>query len=277
MRAYVILNPYAGRWKALERRPEMESALTQSGVEYQIAQSEAPGHAIELAKQAALNGYQSVIAAGGDGTISEVVNGILSANLDNGYANLPSLGVMPLGTANDFVINMHLPLDLPGAAHVIAAGRTARIDLMKRLRGTIRYLAATLLAVAQKPEWHAKLEWENGLYEGFVSLVTIGNNPLTGGLFYMTPHADPFDGLLTFVYGHIPTRAKILSILPRTMKPGKGSYVEHPHIHEVHSSWLRITTSTPTPLHADGEIQTRSATSISYQIHPSILPLLCSK
>ncbi len=56
----------------------------------------------------------------------------------------------------------------------------------------------------------------------------------------MTPHADPFDGLLTFVYSFMPTRLQILRLLPRTMKPGQGSYIEHPSIHEVRSPWLRV-------------------------------------
>ncbi len=91
----------------------------------------------------------------------------------------------------------------------------------------MRYLVATLRGVSQNPQWSMQLEWEGGSYAGPVTLVTVGNHVRTGGLFYMTPHADAFDGLLTFVYGFMPTRWQILSLLPRTMKPGAGSYVEH--------------------------------------------------
>jgi diacylglycerol kinase family enzyme len=106
------------------------------------------------------------------------------------------------------------------------------------------------------------------------NLVTVGNSPLTGGLFYMTPHADPYDGLLTFVYGSVPTRMKILSILPKTMKPGQGSYVEHPSIHEFHSPWVKIHSETPTPLHADGEIQSETVRDLEYRVLPACLPVL---
>jgi diacylglycerol kinase family enzyme len=118
------------------------------------------------------------------------------------------------------------------------------------------------------------LEWEGGEFHGPVTLVTVGNNPLTGGLFYMTPHADPFDGKLTFVHGYIPTRLKILKVLPKTMKSGPGSYVEQPSIFEANTSWLRIHSDTPTPLHADGEIQSESVQDIEYRVLPAAIPVL---
>ena len=108
-------------------------------------------------------------------------------------------------------------------------------------------------------------------------LVTVGNNPLTGGLFYMTPHADPSDGLLTFVYGGIKSRRQILQILPRTMKTGSESYVEHPLINEINCSYLRIHADQPTPVHADGEIMLTNAHFIEYHILPNYLPVLIAQ
>jgi diacylglycerol kinase family enzyme len=130
------------------------------------------------------------------------------------------------------------------------------------------------MGIAQNPQWTMHIEWEDGEYEGPVTLVSVGINPLTGGLFYMTPHADPFDGLLTFVHGYISTRLQILRILPRTMKPGEGSFIEHPAVNEIHSPWIRIRTTTPTPLHADGEIQSESVRQLEYKILPSCIPVL---
>ncbi|HEX9972958.1 MAG TPA: hypothetical protein VGD14_12885, partial [bacterium] len=143
-----------------------------------------------------------------------------------------------------------------------------------RIRGIPRYLLATLLGIVKNPKWNMQLEWDNGKYNGLITLVTVGNNPLTGGLFYMTPHADPFDGELTFVFGYMPTRLKILQLLPRTMKPGLGSYVENPSIHEINSTWLKIRSSTPTPLHTDGEIQSMAVQEIEYRIIPRKIPVL---
>lgn len=307
MTAKVILNPYAGRWLAQQKLPEVEAALREAGVEYELVVTEKPGHGTDLAIQAAHAGYSPIISAGGDGSISEVVNGIAQAAQEMQAPPLP-LGVMPLGSANDFVINLGLPKDLPGAAQVIAAGGTRKIDLgrvtyghpprsryfdnnsaiglepsvtlvqqrITRVRGVLRYLLATVIAILRNPVWQLRIEWENGSYEGKATLVTVGNNPLTGGLFYMTPHANPYDGLLTFVYGYLPTRLSIFGVLPRTMRPGPGSHVEHPAIHEVHSSWLRIHTSNPTPLHADGEIQSEAIQDMEYSILPGYLPVLIS-
>lgn len=306
MTAKVILNPYANRWNALKRRPQAEKALQDAGIEYQMELSNGPGHAITIASEAVSQGFTPIIAAGGDGTISEVVNGLLKG-AEASAIECPPLGVLPLGTANDFVVNLKLPVDLPSAAVVIASGKTRLIDLgqiftgegsqpgryfdnnsavgleptitliqqkITYLHGPLRYLLATLIGVMKKPKWTMHLEWEGGSYHGLVSLVTIGNNPVTGGMFYMAPHADPTDGLLTFVYGYLPTRRKILSILPKTMKPAEGSYVEHPAIHEIHSTWLRIRSEQPTPLHTDGEIQDTAATEVLYRVAPAKLKVL---
>jgi diacylglycerol kinase family enzyme len=92
-----------------------------------------------------------------------------------------------------------------------------------------------------------------------------------------TPDADPFDGKLTFVYGSMSTRLQILRLLPRTMKPHAGSYIEHPNINQIHSTWLKIHTEQPTPLHADGEIQSDAVHDIEYRIVGNKLPVLLPK
>jgi diacylglycerol kinase (ATP) len=297
MTAKVILNPYAGRWQARERKPEAEKALKEAGVEFDLELTNGPGHAIKLAEQAIKEGFNPIVAAGGDGTYSEVVNGIANATGNDGSI---AFGVLPLGSANDLVDNLGLPKDLESAAQVIANGNVRMMDLCKvneryfdnnaaiglepyvtliqqritRLKGSIRYLTATLMGVFDNPQWEMHLEWEGGDYSGPTTLVTVGNSPRTGGLFFMTPHADPFDGLLTFVYGFLPTRRKILSILPRTTKPDQGSYVEHPSIHEISSPWLRVRSEQPTPAHADGEILSEAIKELEYSIYPQCLPIL---
>ncbi|MBN2147023.1 MAG: diacylglycerol kinase family lipid kinase [Anaerolineales bacterium] len=310
MTAKVILNPYANRWNASKRCDDVKSLLLAAGIQHDLVLTDAPQRGIHLALQAAKDGFSPIIAAGGDGTISEIMNGMVLATQEMGLSQPPVLGVLPLGSANDLVVNLKLPTNLESAVTVIAAGNTRCIDLgevqahnldgtqkisryfdnnsaigleptitliqqrISFLHGTIRYLAATLVGVMRKPLWDAHMEWEGGEYHGPTSLVTIGNNPLTGGLFYMTPHADPFDGLLSFVYGAMPTRRQILRLLPRTMKPGPGSYVEHPDIHEAHTPWLRIQTEQPTPVHADGEILFPKTRQVSYRVLPKYLPVL---
>ena len=303
LKAKVILNPYAGRWLALKRRQEVEQALQNHEVNFDLVMTERPIHGIELAAQAVRDGYNPIISAGGDGSINEVVNGMIEAGAD--LRQFP-LGVLPLGSVNDFVHNLGLPTNLSAAVQVIAAGKTRFLDLgsvragaaekvryfhnnaaiglepcvtliqerMARVQGRLRYLLAALLAIRDNPQWSMRLEWDSGSYHGPISLVTVGNSPLTGGVFYMTPHADPFDGKLTFVHGFIPTRWQILKILPRTMKPGSGSYVEDPAIRELHTSWLKIRSDQPTPAHADGEIISRSVQEIEYRVYPAQLQVL---
>lgn len=306
MTAKVILNPYAGRWTAAQRQTEVESALREAGIDYELAVTEHPGHGTVLAAQAVQEGFSPIIAAGGDGSISEVVNGIVNEFEEQDANELPPFGILPLGSANDLVVNLGLPTEIAEAAQVIGTGNIQLMDLgqvsfgnnlrtrvfdnnsaiglepsitliqerISWLRGVLRYIVATLIGVAQNPQWRMRIEWDNGEYYGPITLVTVGINPLTGGVFYMTPHADPFDGLLTFVYGSMPTRLQILRLLPRTMKPTEGNYVEHPDIHEVHSPWLRIQSDTPTPLHADGEIQSEDVQNLEYKILPGRLPIL---
>ena len=301
-KAKVILNPYAGRWLGRGKRPAAEVALKRIGISYDVEESTAQGEPTQIAFRAVQEGYSPIIAAGGDGTISEVINGMFLASQD---LDSTPLGIIPLGSANDLVINLGLPVQIDQAVEVIAAGKTHKIDLglieygeppktryfdnnsaigleptvtliqqrIPRLRGTLRYLLATVMGILKKPEWQVQLHWDGGEYAGPCTLVTVGNCPLTGGL-YMAPHANPLDGKLTFVYGYMSSRLQMFSLLPRTMKPDKGNYVEHPAIHEVHSTWLKIQVSSPTPLHADGVILTEDARTINYKVIPQKLPIL---
>jgi diacylglycerol kinase (ATP) len=309
MTAKIVLNPYAGRWKGLQKRREIENALQSVGMEYELVLTEAPNHGVQLANQAVKDGFSPIISAGGDGSFSEVMNGIVAAAQELQAEPVP-MGLLPLGSANDLMVNLGIPTTITEAVQVIASGYTRCIDLgevvawdsehkqqKKRyfdnnsaiglepcitliqqriswLRGSLRYVLAALMGVMQNPQWTMHLEWDGGDYSGHGTLVTVGNNPLTGGVFYMAPHAEPYDGKLDCVYGFMPTRLQILRLLPRTMKPGAGSYVEHPAIHEINLSWLQIHTDQPTPLHADGEIQFEATQDIEYRILPDYLPVL---
>ena len=302
MTAKVILNPYANRWNAQKRIPEVTKALRENDIDFDLVLTEGHDHGIQLAERAVQDSFSPIISAGGDGSISEVVNGIMLAkekmNLEKDH--MPHFGIFPLGSANDLAINLKLPLDLDQAAKVIKRDDIKYMDLGKvndryfdnnsaiglepfitliqqgitYPRGTLRYLLATVLGVMKNPQWEVEIEWDNGSYKGKVTLVTVGNNPMTGGLFYMTPHADPFDGYITFVYGFMPTRMKIFGLLPHTMKPKDGNYVENPSIFEVNAKWLRIRSNNPTPMHADGEIQTEEGFEFEYSIVPSALPII---
>ena len=225
MVAKVILNPYANRWKAQALWTQVQTELNLAGIEFELAVSERRGHLTEIAKESARQGFSPILIAGGDGTIGEVVNGLVKAPRSS-ESGISPIGIIPLGTANDFAHNLGLPLDIPGAVQRIKTGEIKHIDLcqvnehvfvnnaaigleptvtliqqeMVWAKGTLRYLLAALRGIMRKPKWQATLEWEGGTYSGPISLVTVGNGAVTGGIFYMTPHADPADGKLTFVH-----------------------------------------------------------------------------
>lgn len=298
MVAKVILNPYSNRWKSQERWPEAEAALNAAGLGFEVAVSRSKGQVVELAEQAAREGCSPIIAAGGDGTISEVVQGLVRvASTD--HEPVGPFGIMPLGSANDFVFNAGMPTDLNEAARVIAAGKTRSIDLgnmngrcfvnnsaaglepyvtikherIQWIKGMGRYLVAAVWAILDKPEWTGVVEWDGGSYSGPLTLVTIGNGRRTGG-FFMTPHADLTDGKLTLAYGYRGTRLGMFQALPRAFNEDKGSYVEMEGMYELHTTKVSIHLDQPSPAHTDGELFPEFVQDFDYSIQPGRLQLL---
>jgi diacylglycerol kinase (ATP) len=297
--AKIILNPYSNRWNAQARWPLAEQALKAAGVEFELAVSEHAHHTIELAEKAAREGFSPIVAAGGDGTIGEVVNGLARAAKSDEEL-LGPFGIMPLGSANDLVDNLGLPKDLNEAAKVIAAGKTRLMDVgyvngfyfannsaiglepyitlaqqrITWIKGMLRYLAAAVRGIWDNPQWNASIDWDGGHYEGPALLVSVGNGPRTGGVFFMAPHANPFDGKLTFVHGYRRTRGQIFRLLPRTMKPAEGSFVEMEGIHEQETTWVKIHMDKPAPAHVDGEIFSEGIQDLEYRVYPKRLQIL---
>ncbi len=294
MKTCVILNPYSNRWNAQKRWVEAEAALQACGVEFELKVSQHPTHIAELTQQAVAEGYELIVAAGGDGTIGAVVNAMAHACQPG---KMPALGVMPLGTANDFAYGLGLPFGLSDAAAVLAAGKLRAIDLGQAndlyfannsalglepyvtviqskitwIKGILRYLVAAVMAIMDRPRWDAEMEWEGGSYKGPISLVYVGNGPRSGGVFYMGPHAKLDDGKLTMVYGYRANRRGMFALLPKTMKPAEGSYVESEGMYEIDTAWLRVKLADPSPAHTDGELFDLQARQVEYRLHAGAL------
>src|SRR5687768_16660568 len=226
MTAKVILNPYSNRWNSQKRWAEVEAALKAAGVDFVLVVSQSKGQVVELAEQAVRENCSPIIVVGGDGSIGDAANGLVRG-AGSGEKVLAPLGIMPTGSANDVAFALGLPTDLNEAAKVIAAGKTRAMDLGKLnnryfvnnsaaglepyvtikhekiswIKGMARYLVAALQAIMDKPEWHGNVKWDGGEYKGPFSLISVGNGRRTGG-FFMTPHADPFDGRLTLAFGY---------------------------------------------------------------------------
>ncbi len=298
MTAKVILNPYSHRWSSQRRWKEAEAALKAAGVDFELVVSERKKHIIELAAQAAREKFSPIIIVGGDGSISEAANGLMQAS---GSANEPigPLGIMPTGSANDLVFSLGLPVDMGEAARVIAVGQTRLIDIgkfndryfvnnaglglesyvstkhekIRWLKGASRYLIAAVQGVMDKPEWEGVIRWDDGEYTGKISLISVGNGRRTGG-FFMTPHANLFDGKLTFTYGYRATRLELFQALPRALNEDKGSYVEMEGMYERNSTKISVHLETPSPAHADGELLEERLQDFEYEIAPKKLQVL---
>jgi diacylglycerol kinase (ATP) len=153
---------------------------------------------------------------------------------------------------------------------------TIKHERIQWIKGQMRYVVAALWAIAEGPNWEARLEWDGGTFEEPVTLLSVGNGPRTGGVFYMTPHADPRDGRLTFVFAYRLSRLAMLQTMPATMKSGAGNYTELPGVHEYHTSYIKISLNRPSPAHTDGELFEDWLQTLEYRIHPGRLSVYCA-
>lgn len=295
MTAKVVLNPYSNRWNSQKRWPETEAALNAAGIDFDLAVSEKKGHIVDLVEQAVSDGFSPIIISGGDGSIGDAVNGLARAAKSEKKV-LGPFGIMPTGSANDLVYSLGLPTDLNEAAKVIAAGKIRAMDLGRLngryfannsaaglepyvttkherihwIKGMARYLVAAVQAIMDKPEWIGKVVWDDGTYDGPLSLVSVGNGRRTGG-FFMTPHADLFDGKLTLAFGYRATRPGLFQALPRALNEDKGSYVEMDGMRELHSMRVSIHLDRPSYAHTDGELLPGQLQDFEYEIFPKKL------
>ncbi len=303
MKLRVILNPFARRWNARGRTDAVHAALRAAGLDYELIETKAVGEATRAALDGARVGVDAIVAAGGDGTVSEVVNGLLTAA---GAGPTKPLGVLPLGTGNDFAEMAGLPHDLQQAAAVLAAGNVRRIDAgrvtyaradkpaaaryfdnncavamesmvtienmrIHWLSGNLRYVVALLRAMRKLKAWQMRITWDDGGYEGPVNLFSVCNSPRCGGVFRMAPDARLDDGLFDFVLAPELSKLEVLGLLPKLFR---GTHVRHPKIVYKRARRITIESNPGTPIHADGEVLTESATHIDYEILPGKLTLL---
>lgn len=295
MKVKIILNPYAGRWGAQTLVAKVDEAFTAAGVQFDLATSNEAGECVDLATDAAGQDYDAIVAAGGDGTLNEVLNGVLSSG--GGGPDMP-MGVLPLGSANDFATIAKLPLDLHEAARVIAAGHVRRVDVgsvngryfinnsaaamepmvtleshkITRLSGESRYMAALLKAIIKVKAWRMNVEWDDGRYDGPAILLSVCNSSRTGG-FTMAPGAEIDDGLLDLVLVPEVSKLTLVRLLVRLMQ---GQHVQDPRVTFVRTSQIKVTSQPGTPAHADGEVFGESVVELEYKTLPQRVALLSS-
>lgn len=281
MKIRVIFNPAADHGRAATRAPALRDCLVGLGTAEWV-ETGRPDAAIELAAEAAARGYDLVVAAGGDGTVNEVVNGLMRAG--EGPTSRPALGVLPLGSGNDFCFGLGLPADPSAACARLVVGRMRQVDIgrvvdkhgrarffalcagigfdaavaiecrkITLVHGLLMYLVATLRTISayyQAP--NMRITFDDGMtIEQPVLMLTIGNSHRIAGGFFPTPNALIDDGLFDVCYADQVTRLRILRLIPEFMK---GTHLRFPEIHLTHARALEVQADRALPVHLDGEI-----------------------
>ena len=280
--AKVIVNPAAGCGASAKHWPHIKVQLEKLGIQYDVVSTERPGHAIELAKEAAAQHYHYIVAVGGDGTINEVVNGLL---LVPGHGL--SLGVVNTGTGSDFVRSLGIPRDPDRACHhllsdkrllvdvgviewghngtskrryfVNAAGvgfdaeaTEARRKLPKFFKGPVSYLigvGGTLFGYRNKPVTK-QLDADDKTLSKTLSVI-VANGKYFGGGMKVAPDALLGDQLFDVLTIGDIGKFELIQAFPRVYK---GTHITHPKVKMQRAATVNLSSVERLLLQADGEI-----------------------
>ena len=292
----LIANPNAGGGKVDRALPRVESVLKKENLSYRIVRTTHPGHATEAARQALLNGERYLVAVGGDGTVHEVVNGMVC---DGGPVAADAvLGVVAAGSGCDFVRSFGLPPDAAQAAARLAGDEVRTIDVgtvtcadgetrcfvniaqaglggavvvkaasLGRFLGGARYAAAFWLALPGFRPAAVRLD-AAGQYHAWRGFnVVVANCRFYGGGMQISPNSDPGDCLLDILVMTGP-KSDSFTTLPKVYK---GAHLPHRNIAELHTAQLSIEADTPFPVEADGEVL--GTTPASFGVIPGAIRL----
>lgn len=300
-KAKIILNPMADMGNAWRVARDLRSITEQhGGVDW--SGTVYPGHAIDLAKQAGEQGYDLVIAMGGDGTIHEVINGLMKVP----DGKRPLLGVVPVGSGNDFAHGIGASRQPSQALLQALNGEEATVDLglmtddqghqeyfdntlgigfgamvtirshrLPVVRGFMMYLTAVLQTIAlDHNPIHMQIETDQESWEQKVIYLVICNGPREGGGFLIAPEAKIDDGLLHFAMITDVSRAKLLRIVPEVMK---GTHGRFPEVRMGSCRKFTLSADRPLYIHADGEILSGPGTDlrkVSFEVLPNALKVI---
>ncbi len=274
MKVVTIVNPKSGRGAGQRLSPSVQVYAEELGLDFEVQFTEHAGHATELAFMAAANGAEIVAACGGDGTIHEVLNGILGTKSD--------LAAIPLGTGNDLCRTLGFGTDWKSALDAIANNRTIPMDIgkietdagsryfhniagcgfdvavaekinsgFKKLKGTAAYIAGVLSTFFSYRAIEMKIDVDGTSIESKVMLCAVANAISYGGAMKIAPMARIDDGLLDVV---IVEETSLLEFLMTFPKVFKGTHLSHPKVKHLTAKRVTIEASTRSTLLADGEI-----------------------
>ncbi len=281
MRVTLIANPTAGRSRSLRAATTARQALLAGGWETQIALTAAPGDAVRLARDAARGGCDAVFACGGDGTLSEVMTGLLDTGVP--------AGLIPAGTGNDFARTARVSLDPAGAARQALRGRPGPVDMLEinggalwainvlgvgfdvrvcqRINRRSRWLGgapAYLIAVAQEL-WDLrptalKLRVDGQEWQGEALLAALCNAQSYGAGMRIAPQADLHDGLMDVVAVTAVGRLQFLQAFPRVFR---GTHLTHPAVRLWRGRQVELETAEPVAVNVDGDLRAQTPLQVS--------------
>ena len=274
----LFINPAAGRGRAAHHAESIRRLLAGSDVAIEEIHSTAAGDIEYKVFAAASAGADRIIVAGGDGSVHEAVNGILRSG------SKTALGVIPVGTGNDFAKACSIPLHWEDATRLLAdrissdmplryidAGRMndrffangagigfdAKINHIARSNrlplGDLVYLIAVFHGV-----WDGvitpgvRMRYDSTDYNGSVTLVEVCNGASVGGMFQIAPMAKNDDGFLDLVFVQPVGRLRIFALLPKLVN---GTHINAPEVTCARVNAVSLIAEEPVPSHLDGEVQ----------------------
>ena len=277
-----IVNPIAGQGAGKLAQPEIERLARENSMSYYIETTEHPGHAIDLAMQAAKDRIDIVVAVGGDGTSNEVLNGLMQAQ-SQGYGN-SCMGIIAIGRGNDFAYGFDIPAGLQEGFQLIMHGKPRKMDVghitggdypqgryfgngvgigfdavvgfeavkLTHLHGFLNYVVAALRTIFlffNAPL--LQIDYDAQQITQASLMVSIMNGRRMGGGFMMAPEALQDDGLLDLCIAGQLSRLGILAMIPRFMK---GTQSTQPQIKTGRAAKIHVLALDGfLPAHADGE------------------------
>jgi YegS/Rv2252/BmrU family lipid kinase len=298
-----IVNPISGRGAGRESVPELERLAKNLDLDYRLAMTERAGHAINLARGAARDGAQVVVAVGGDGTANEVLNGLMEAR-QSGNADT-AMGVIGVGRGNDFAYGAGVPAGLEAGFKNLVEGQPHVIDIgkvtggqypqgryfgngvgigfdavvgfealkLKYLHGFPNYMVAalkTMFLYYTAPLVEVVLDNEKITMPAL--MVSIMNGRRMGGGFLMAPDSQNADGQFDLCLVEQVSRMGILGLIPKFMK---GTQVNHPKIRMCRSRIVRVRALVgKLPAHADGETLCTAGDALTIEMLHSSLPVV---
>ncbi|MGD0878963.1 MAG: diacylglycerol kinase family protein [Anaerolineales bacterium] len=272
----LILNPTANHGHSQQQAADLRSLLANHNADW--SGTEYPGHATELACQAGEQGYDLVVAVGGDGTVHEVVNGLMQV----APASRPALGIVPLGSGNDFAHILSIPAE-PGEAllsavngqphsldvgsvrdekdrleyfnNTIGMGFDSVVNLYTRkitaIHGFPMYFVALIMTIFRHfdpLDLHVETDQES--WDLCSLMLALGNGPREGGGFIITPDAKLDDGLLNYVTIKKISRMMMLRLVPEVMRGTHGRFKQ---VRMGTCRKMTVTSQQPLYIHCDGE------------------------